>query len=434
MSAGAEIPNTNAVRNEGRAPYRTEFISYDIRKEADAGVAHGSKYFVPLKFEAVGTDGMLYEARTELPLLWLDRFLYVRDEGRTGRYLLRVNGYAAGLNTDSYGTNDYDVTPFLREGVNTFTIDLSGEMSGGDMEDFARDSARKAIGNLYIYSQPKIHIFDYTVAGYPDPEIGDAVLDLAIVLYNGYNMEETVTVGYDVYDPKGNLKEYSFADAAIPGRGVDTVRFRNKIFGTEKYLYSTANPALYKVVLSVKYQGRNTEYIHLKVGFGTTGFDGVNILRNGVPVKISAVEADFPRKTGALDRLRQLKKQGVNTICVARPQQQWFYDMSAEEGFYVIDRAAVACDPMGDDRGPGGTIANDPSYLSRFTDRQQAMYYRNRNRANVIGWSIGADSGNGYNMYKSYQWLKAADPVRPVVYPGARGEWNSDLELPVLRP
>ncbi len=86
----------------------------------------------------------------------------------------------------------------------------------------------------------------------------------------------------------------------------------------------------------------------------------------------------------------------------------------------------MECDPRGGDRTPGGTAANDPSLLARFIDRQQAMYYRNRGRANVVGWSIGAASGNGYNMYKSYQWLKDADTRRSVVYEGAEGEWNTD--------
>ena len=40
---------------------------------------------------------------------------------------------------------------------------------------------------------------------------------------------------------------------------------------------------------------------------------------------------------------------------------------------------------------------------------------------------LGGESGNGYNMYKAYQWLKSVERERPVLYGDAAGEWNSDL-------
>lgn len=83
-------------------------------------------------------------------------------------------------------------------------------------------------------------------------------------------------------------------------------------------------------------------------------------------------------------------------------------------------RKAVTGDPTA--RRP-----NKPEYLNDFIDRARSAYYRDRNRTCVIGWSLGSDSGNGYNMYKTYQWMKNADSVRPVIYVGADGEWNTDL-------
>ena len=39
----------------------------------------------------------------------------------------------------------------------------------------------------------------------------------------------------------------------------------------------------------------------------------------------------------------------------------------------------------------------------------------------------GRRIGNGYNMYKAYEWLKSVEKSRPVIYADADGEWNSDL-------
>ena len=44
-----------------------------------------------------------------------------------------------------------------------------------------------------------------------------------------------------------------------------------------------------------------------------------------------------------------------------------------------------------------------------------------------IAYSLCGPSGNGYNMYKAYQWLKSVEKSRPVIYSDTDGEWNSDL-------
>jgi beta-galactosidase len=432
VAAQNGTPNHNAIQNEGRAPYRTRFISYDIRGEVDADKPVGSKYYRPLSFKPkAGGDFPLFEATVEIPSLWLERDIYIRDEGHTGRYLLRVNEYTVGVNSDTWGGGDYYLTPYLREGDNNLELEFATDyIPGGDMEYSISGETLSRIGNLYLWSQPKIHVFDYTIKGYPHPEGLDGVVELNVVMTNGYNFPETVTVGYDIYDPAGNLKSYNFVDAVIRGAGSDTVRFRDKLIGYQNHLYSAEKPGLYRIVLSVKYDNRPIEYIPVRLGFGTTRFDGTQLLRNDKPIKISAAEFEATDRKTTLTQLRALKKRGINTLYLARPEQKWFYDLCEAEGLYLIDCAAVECDPRDDDRGIGGTIANSPDHLPRFIDRQQELYYRGRNRANIIGWNIGSPSGNGYNMYKSYQWLKSADSTRMVVYRGANGEWNTDIELP----
>lgn len=444
--AQAGTPVNGYLPGEGRAPWRAEFISYDITAEAAAGTLEGSKYYRALDFQAAAreelpsmqrrggsdeaADGVVsYEATLDIPGLWLDRAVYIRDTGRTGRYRLIVNGERVGYNTDSYGVSEWYVTPYLREGENRFELRMMlPGTAGADMERFETpEPAPRRLGNLYLFSQPRIRIFDYILSGHHDDEFKDNIIDLAVVVVNDYNMPEKVRVGYDVWDPAGNLKEYAFKEVEIPGRGCDTVWLRNKVTGTHRYQYSASNPALYRVTLELRHGGRTTEYIPLRLGFGLTTYDGERVSRGGVPVEVRSVEGDFPVRAGALEKLRALKEQGINTIALTRPQQRWFYEMSAAEGVYLIDRAAVECDTRDGDRSVGGTVANDPDYLPRFLDRQAAMFYRGRNYPNIIGWSIGSPSGNGYNMYKSWQLLKSLDPSRPVVYPGADGEFNTDL-------
>ena len=74
-----------------------------------------------------------------------------------------------------------------------------------------------------------------------------------------------------------------------------------------------------------------------------------------------------------------------------------------------------------------GTLSNIPGYVVEYLARVKAMYYRSRNFTCVIAYELGGPSGNGYNMYKAYEWLKSVEPSRPVIYSDADGEWNTDL-------
>ena len=128
-----------------------------------------------------------------------------------------------------------------------------------------------------------------------------------------------------------------------------------------------------------------------------------------------------------LAELKNLKSKGSNTVCPDYPQPAWFYELCDELGLYVIDRANINAPDRRDDRRVGGTPSNDPALADEYLERVKAMYYRSRNHTCVVAFALGGESGNGYNMYKAYEWLKSVEKSRPVIYTDADGEWNSDL-------
>jgi len=90
-------------------------------------------------------------------------------------------------------------------------------------------------------------------------------------------------------------------------------------------------------------------------------------------------------------------------------------------------RANIDAPERSGDRTVGGTPSNDPAFADEYLERVKAMYYRSRNFTCIVAYSLGGPSGNGYNMYKAYQWLKSVEKSRPVIYADADGEWNTDL-------
>ena len=256
------------------------------------------------------------------------------------------------------------------------------------------------------------------------------MLDLRIIARNSFNYDEPVTVGYDIYSPQGKLLEFNMREVVIPGRSTDTVRFSPLIYHTyeNKWEAGAKNPPLYKVMLFTRRDGVYKEYMPMKIGFGKTELIDGRLMRLGKELKLvkASYNAAADRKT-TLAGLKALKAQGKNTVCPDYPQPAWFYELCDEVGLYVIDRANIAPSDRRGDRTVGGTPANDPSLADEFLARVKAMYYRSRNFTCVVAYELGGAAGNGYNMYKAYEWLKSVEPSRPILYGDADGEWNTDL-------
>jgi beta-galactosidase len=185
-------------------------------------------------------------------------------------------------------------------------------------------------------------------------------------------------------------------------------------------------------MLYIKRNGMLWEYIPLKIGFGKTEYRDGKFYRFDKPLTIQKKEHfnAMPNRQQTFKEIEQLKLRGYNTVCPDYPQPKWFYDMCDKAGMFVIDCANISSPSNSSNRAVGGTPANDPKLLDEYMQRVKAMYYRSRNHTCIIGFSLsGTASGNGYNMYKAYEWLKSIEERLPVFYDGAEGEWNTDSQL-----
>ena len=58
--------------------------------------------------------------------------------------------------------------------------------------------------------------------------------------------------------------------------------------------------------------------------------------------------------------------------------------------------------------------------------RIEESYHTTKLHPCVVAFSLAEDSANGINLYEGYLHLKGLEKERPVLYPDAGGEWNSD--------
>ncbi len=469
-----------SVTSLGREGVRTEFMSYDRRDDATEYESDRSPFYLPLDgkwyfrsaaalgkeetgffdpeispdpreadlpgYFAVTSPGSfkglrppslpadqsigLYRAQFDVPVLWLDREIFVTVGGIKGGMTLYINGFEVGYSEESGVPAEFLISPYVRDGINTIGLALSRYTTGDWIENHALAGAGIEAG-VAVWSQPPVHIRDFSVSAQLDSLYKVGTLDLSVEILNRFNAGDTVTVFYDLADASGKIIRYDEKETVVPGlRGRDTLHFQTRIADVRKW--SPESPYQYQLMIRVRHQGRFTEYVPYKVGFKKIEWTEAGFLLNGTSSDIVCAEYNFngiaPDDESIRSAVRQMKSEGYNTLkCTYHPRKNRLYEICAEEGLMIIDQIGIDTEITGNDRSSGGTLGNNPRWLPAYLERTENAWRHSRNHTALIGWSLGGGTGTGYNLQRSYMELKSLDTKLPVASEMAGGEWNSDL-------
>ena len=384
---------------------------------------------VPEEFNPTGT----YRKEFEIPASWGDKDIIVSFDGIKGASYVYLNGEFVGMTKDSKLPARFNITDKAKLGRNVISVQTHrwSDATYLECQDFWRISGFER--DVYVYARPKTHIKDFFAHAGLDDEYtnGEFGLDIDVAANGEFAIE------YKLIDDKGSVV---LSDSK---KGTDnaTLRFDNKIENVKKW--SAEEPNLYTLALEVKDgSGMTTEATAIKVGFRTAEVKGTEFLVNGKPVLIKGVNIhEHNEHTGHYvteELMRKdfelFRKYNVNTARTAHyPQPELFYRLADEYGIYVIDEANIESHGMGYDLRVGGTLANNLLFYEDHMHRTQSMVERDKNHPSIITWSLGNESGNGYNFYQTYLWIKNRDKSRPVQYEQAKNEWNTDIICPMYR-
>lgn len=419
-----------AAQISAQQVYRTEFSVFDLREAAlknDHSRTERHIRFAPKVMEAVGKVEVVGQ-KIDLPTALSDFNVYIHIQNTIKAYDLVVNEQLVASVEDSYTPADFLLSPYLRQGSNEILL-LLRRSEAIELNEGGQSNLVEQFRGSYIFAQHRKHIYDYD-ARIVRSEGGKTLgLELDIVVRNDFNFEEIVQVGYDIYSPDNKLIDYAVREVPVAGRSIDTLRIRTSLGEESRYLWSSANPRLYRLTLYTKRDGKPREYISFRVGAGESSFKDGKLLRNGKEIAIKS--ARYNARTTyaeALAAIKALKAKGVNTLLPDNPQPEWFYDICDGLGMYVVERANINPVEESENRKIGGTPSNNPELVGEYIARVKAMYYRTRNHSCIMAYALGGDkAGNGYNMYKAYQWLKSVEKQRAVICTSADGEWNTDI-------
>ena len=393
----------------------------------------------------------VYQRDIEIPSNWDGRDIYLRLEGAKSGVYVYLNGKEVGYSEDSKNPAEFLINKYLQPGKNSLVVKCFRYSTGSYLEcqDFWRLSGIER--DVFLFSQPKTAVQDFEVVSTLDDTYKNGIFKLDVNVTNHTAANKNVTVTYELLDADKKVVTSAETPCNVSADGKNTVTFNASLNNVKTW--TSEQPNLYKLLISLKEDGKITEVIPFNVGFrrfeikpidqiAGNGKPYICFFVNGQPLKMKGVNIhEHNEATGHYvpeELMRKdfelMKQHNINTVRLCHyPQDRKFYELCDEYGLYVYDEANIESHGMKYDLRKGGTLGNNPEWLKPHMDRTINMYERNKNYPSLTFWSLGNEAGNGYNFYQTYLWVKDRETKgmnRPVNYERAQWEWNTDMFVP----
>ncbi|MBP5543118.1 MAG: DUF4981 domain-containing protein [Kiritimatiellae bacterium] len=392
--------------------------------------------------------------RTEfdLPKGWEKRRTILHLGGAESQAWVYVNGVLAGMATDSKLSSDFDVTPFVRTGRNVLAVLCIRWSAQSYVEDQDHWMELGIHRPTWIFSRENIFIQDITARAGWDWKAAKPAGTLSVTAKVEYaaapDRHDWTPEKLD--DPHNDwsveVKLFDAAGKPVPGVALDSgpqsydyrANLGEATVSVKKPLnvkpWTAETPNLYTLVVTLKdIKGRAVESVSLRVGFRDVRVTNRELLVNGKATEIRGVNRhEFhevsckycPPETDIQD-IKLIKQFNFNAVrCCHYPDDTHWLDLCDEYGIYIIDEANIESHANYTD------LAHHNAWCKTWFDRGSRMVLRDRNHPSVILWSLGNESGVGENHLALADWVRAADPTRPIHYEGGmHGGWRQGASV-----
>ncbi len=361
--------------------------------------------FVPEKGNHVGQYRRVFDLAND----WEGKPVYLCIGSATSNVRVWVNGKPVGYSEDSKLEAHFDVTSFVRPGLNVIALEIFRWCDGTYLEDQDFWAFSGIARGVYLYTREKQRLEDVHILSDMDGNLqvrADVSSGISSVKMQLSDAEGRPVASFSASVRKGK------ADARAV---VDQVR-----------RWSAETPYLYDLCVSAcNAAGDVVESASFPVGFRTVEIKDAQLLVNGEPILIKGVnrhEMD-PYKgyevseADMIADIRLMKELNINAVRTCHyPDDPRWLALCDRFGLYVVDEGNIESHGMG--FRDGQTLAQDPQYRAAHLIRDQRMVQRDFNHPSIIIWSLGNEAGPGPNFVDCYNWIKSYDGSRPVQYEG----------------
>lgn len=363
---------------------------------------------------------VLYRKTVRVPADYKDKDVILRFDGVYSYARLWVNGTFVTEHAGGFTRWEADVTKLVKVGKdNEIRLEVTDKIS--DIS-YASGYAHHPIGgilrNVTLYALPRSNMRDFYVETLLDDNFRDA--ELRIV----YDLTSEAEVSFRLTDRADKtVKLTSGKSRQAEGRN----EHRLKVAAPK--LWDAEHPHLYTLEVEVESASGKYSFVR-EIGFRKIEVKGNRMFVNGRQVKLrGACRHDIHptlgrTSTAELDSLDALlfKRANMNFVRTSHyPPTESFLKYCDRVGIYVECETAVCfVDTYRQKNYAPGKSQDDPAYTAQYLGQLEEMVATSRSHASVLFWSIGNESVYGKNFQLSYDWLKAEDKTRPVIfsYPG----------------
>ena len=320
-----------------------------------------------------------------------------------------------------------DVTPFVPPGKkNEIRLEVTDRL---DDISYASGYAHHPIGGILrdvtLFALPETCLYDFYAETHLDAAYEDAVLKI------GYSSPVAggAEVAYTLTDPSG--RRYPLAQSRFPleeGGNMNELPVKNPL------KWDAEHPNLYTLTITLSKDGKEIGRFDRRIGFRDVKIEKDRMLVNGMPVKLRGacrhdIHPTLGRTTTAeLDSLDVIlfKRSNMNFVRTSHyPPTERFLEYCDRYGIYVESETAVCfVDTYRQKNYAPGKTQDSAEFTPRYLSQCREMVKSFRSHPSILFWSIGNESVYGTNFQQCWDWVKATDKTRPVIfsYPGSVGE------------
>ena len=368
-----------------------------------------------------------YRKSFTVPADYAGKHTILRFDGVYSHARLFVNGTFVREHHGGFTRWETDVTPFVRPGKkNEIRLEVTDRL---DDISYASGYAHHPIGGILrdvtLFALPETCLYDFYAETHLDAAYEDAVLKI------GYSSPVAggAEVAYTLADPSGN--PYPLAQSRFPleeGGNMNELPVKNPL------KWDAEHPNLYTLTITLSKDGKEIGRFDRRIGFRDVKIEKDRMLVNGMPVKLRGacrhdIHPTLGRTTTAeLDSLDVIlfKRSNMNFVRTSHyPPTERFLEYCDRYGIYVESETAVCfVDTYRQKNYAPGKTQDSAEFTPRYLSQCREMVKSFRSHPSILFWSIGNESVYGTNFQQCWDWVKATDKTRPVIfsYPGSVGE------------
>ena len=324
---------------------------------------------------------------------------------------------------DSMTEAEFDITQELRQNTLPKIYCVVNQWCDGSyLEDQDQWWLSGIFRDVQLQCRPRVGILDYHLLTSVADQ--DRARLKVTVMHSFQPKLYTTALAMEV-----SLFDDIFEEAAPPIRVEITSEEQVEVFieVDHPHLWSSSSPYLYNVVMELKdADGTTLQVESAKVGIRTVDIISGQLCVNGDPLRISGVNRhEFDAFNGKvisedlmLRDIQILKQNNFNAVrCSHYPNAHRWYELCDQYGLYVVDEANM--ETHGFLYFPAMSILQcDARWKEQILWRTKSMFFRSKNHASVIVYSLGNESGLGPNTRAAADWLRSVEKTRPVQYEG----------------